>query len=471
MLDGGHVRPVLYALLNVGSATGIVFANKAVLTTFGFHFIYALTFIHTLTTLVGMRVFCACGIFEHRKLAPLSIAPLAGAYVGYVVLNNLSLRLNTVGAPLQILVLGSSFSLPIKLCGRQVGFYQVSKIAVAPVVLTAEAIFFGKRATKKVGPAPVGQYPSPAALSSRQQSSNYPAPRMMKTTFARMCTLLATPLHPVQVVAAIAVVCLGVALSTITDSQMGSNMLGLGVGAGAIVSTAAYQIWAGSTQKELGANSFQLLHQYSPIALAFLGILVPCLEPMGLKDPNPDTLLGFPYSPASLIAIAVSALLGLAVSLSTFLVIGATSSLTYGLIPLKCIMAWCILPSWVDRWHRRQWCKAQQRCTSVMQSGCATPRWTLDIGGWAENRWTSSRYTLVTSQDATYVIVMVSLSGAVHLSQIKCGLLCCRYNVVGHVKTVIILAGGCLFFGDDMPLKKLAGINVAMFGIIWYTQV
>ena len=43
--------------------------------------------------------------------------------------------------------------------------------------------------------------------------------------------------------------------------------------------------------------------------------------------------------------------------------------------------------------------------------------------------------------------------------------------MVGHVKTVIILAGGCLFFGDDMPLKKLAGINVAMFGIIWYTQV
>ena len=31
------------------------------------------------------------------------------------------------------------------------------------------------------------------------------------------------------------------------------------------------------------------------------------------------------------------------------------------------------------------------------------------------------------------------------------------YNVVGHIKTVIILAGGCLFFGDEMPPKKLAG--------------
>jgi solute carrier family 35 protein E3 len=45
------------------------------------------------------------------------------------------------------------------------------------------------------------------------------------------------------------------------------------------------------------------------------------------------------------------------------------------------------------------------------------------------------------------------------------------YNVVGHVKTVIILTGGCLFFGDEMPPKKLAGISIAMVGIVWYSQV
>lgn len=39
------------------------------------------------------------------------------------------------------------------------------------------------------------------------------------------------------------------------------------------------------------------------------------------------------------------------------------------------------------------------------------------------------------------------------------------------MKTVIILMGGCLFFGDEMPLKKLAGISVAMCGIVWYSQV
>lgn len=45
------------------------------------------------------------------------------------------------------------------------------------------------------------------------------------------------------------------------------------------------------------------------------------------------------------------------------------------------------------------------------------------------------------------------------------------YNVVGHIKTVIILMGGCMFFGDEMPLKKLAGISIAMLGIMWYSQV
>jgi len=51
----------------VVSASGIVFANKAVMTTFGFKFIYALTLIHTLCTLVGMQIFC-CAVSSHRSI-------------------------------------------------------------------------------------------------------------------------------------------------------------------------------------------------------------------------------------------------------------------------------------------------------------------------------------------------------------------------------------------------------------------
>ena len=42
------------------------------------------------------------------------------------------------------------------------------------------------------------------------------------------------------------------------------------------------------------------------------------------------------------------------------------------------------------------------------------------------------------------------------------------YNVVGHIKTVLILSGGVVFFGDSMPTKELGGILVAMLGIVWW---
>ncbi len=182
-------------------------------------------------------------------------------------------------------------------------------------------------------------------------------------------------LPPVRIIASVLVVCAGIGVATVTDSQMASNVLGIAVGVGATVMTALYQIWAGSKQKELKASSMQLLHAYTPQAALMLGILVPLCEPMGFSAAHrtKGTLLGYHLTPASAAAILLSAVLGLLVSLSTFLVIGATSSLTY--------------------------------------------------------------------------------------------------NVVGHLKTVIILTGGCMFFGDTMPAKKFAGVCIAMLGIIWYTQM
>ncbi len=56
------------------------------------------------------------------------------------------------------------------------------------------------------------------------------------------------------------------------------------------------------------------------------------------------------------------------------------------------------------------------------------------------------------------------------LAQVIGGTSSLTYNVVGHIKTVIILTGGCLFFGDEMPLKKFLGIATAMMGIVWYSQ-
>ncbi|KAL3146994.1 hypothetical protein ABBQ38_014961 [Trebouxia sp. C0009 RCD-2024] len=296
------IKPALYGTLNIAAATGIVFANKAVLSVYGFEFATALTLLHTLTTVLGMLLFCQLGMFTPKKVPTLQVAPLAAAYVGYVVLNNLSLKLNTVG------------------------FYQISKICIMPTLIGIEMALFGK-------------YPNHKTLM------------------------------------AVALVCFGVALATVTDAGLTTNSLGLLVGVSAILVTAMYQVWAGSKQKELQTGSMQLLHQYTPLAACMLAVLVPILEPIGLFDQTPDahTLRGYTYSISSVTAIAISSVLGLLVSLSTFLVIGATSSLTY--------------------------------------------------------------------------------------------------NIVGHLKTVTILTGGCLIFGDTMSVSKLSGVAVAMAGIAWYSQM
>lgn len=40
---------------------------------------------------------------------------------------------------------------------------------------------------------------------------------------------------------------------------------------------------------------------------------------------------------------------------------------------------------------------------------------------------------------------------------------------MGHLKTVIILAGGFVLFDESMPPKKLLGVLCALAGIIWYS--
>lgn len=76
---------------------GIVFANKLVFTTYGFHFTCALTWIHTMVTLVGMHFCLHAGMFETKRLPRSKLLPLAASYVAYIVLCNLSLKMNTVG--------------------------------------------------------------------------------------------------------------------------------------------------------------------------------------------------------------------------------------------------------------------------------------------------------------------------------------------------------------------------------------
>jgi solute carrier family 35 protein E3 len=201
---------------------------------------------------------------------------------------------------------------------------QISKIAITPVIVCIEWLFYSKSASPKV-------------------------------------------------LASIVVLLAGIALATVTDSQVASQPVGMLVAGVNVVVTGLYQVWAGTKQKELGLNGLQLLHQVSPSSVLLLALLIPCLEPVGWSNPTPDTILGYHLTPAAGFWIVVSSALGLVVTLSTFLFIGATSSLTY--------------------------------------------------------------------------------------------------NVIGHMKTVLIVTGGVLLFGDTMGIQKLIGLLVAMSGIVWYSQI
>ena len=62
------VKPAAYGSLNIFAATSIVFANKAVLSVYGFGFTTALTLLHTLTTVAGMAALSQLGLFAPKRV-------------------------------------------------------------------------------------------------------------------------------------------------------------------------------------------------------------------------------------------------------------------------------------------------------------------------------------------------------------------------------------------------------------------
>jgi len=246
-----------YLLTNLVSASAIVFANKTVLSVLNFDLPVTLTCIHTIATLLVSRVLCAISVIPRKPLPTRAKIALAGTFTGYIVLCNLSLALNTVG------------------------FYQLSKIAVAPTVLLIEAV-------------------------ARRQA---PEPKIS------ICLI---------------VVCLGIALATLFDTQIVTGLPGLLVGILSVIVSALYGVWIGSMTKAYDVTAMQLLEQYLPCASMMMIMCVP-LESIvsGLSSPRGVTLLSFPWTARTVIVVGVSAVLGVMVTFSTFVVIGHTSPLTY----------------------------------------------------------------------------------------------------------------------------------------------
>lgn len=126
----------------------------------------------------------------------------------------------------------------------------------------------------------------------------------------------------------------GVAMATVTDVDVG--LVGLLIGMAAVLGASQQQILIGKMQKQLKASANQLLVAYTPFVVV---MLVTC-TPIDLQLPE-NTGQGYAaYSKwnnnhgctAAYCTILLSACLGLTVSMSTFLLIGATSPLTYNIV-------------------------------------------------------------------------------------------------------------------------------------------
>jgi len=79
-------------------ACSIVFANKFVFKVLKFQFVYMLTLLHVLTTVMGMRLFAYLGFYKPKRLPLWPMLAISAAFVGYIVGWNLALEVTLLSA-------------------------------------------------------------------------------------------------------------------------------------------------------------------------------------------------------------------------------------------------------------------------------------------------------------------------------------------------------------------------------------
>ena len=173
---------------------------------------------------------------------PWQVLPLAGAFVGYIVLWNICLRVNSVV------------------------FYQLSKIMITPGVVILQAILFrmvrsfGTQKYRLDCTAATGHQCSTTSTACQSQGlapalvalscSEAAVPAVQHSVAA--ATVAAPPCTSakqagLQVpskaeLAAVAVLCVGVGLATVSGGELDANTIGVGIAVAAILVTSIYQV-------------------------------------------------------------------------------------------------------------------------------------------------------------------------------------------------------------------------------------
>lgn len=259
--------------MNVISSVGIIMANKEVMSTAGYDFRFATTltgFHFTVTALVGF-VSNATG-FSTAKEVPL------WELLWFSIVANMS-------------IVGMNLSLML----NSVGFYQISKLSMIPVVCVLEWILHNKNYTKEVK-------------------------------------------------AAVFVVVIGVGVCTVTDVHV--NLKGFLCAVVAVLCTSLQQISIGSLQKKYSIGSFDLLSKTAPIQAASLLVFGPFID----YYLNGRNLLNYQFSYGAIFFILLSCTLAVFCNLSQYLCIGRFSAVSFqvlGHMKTVCvlILGWVLFDS------------------------------------------------------------------------------------------------------------------------------
>lgn len=118
-------------------------------------------------------------------------------------------------------------------------------------------------------------------------------------------------------------VCVGVIIATETNLSM--TVAGLISGLLGVISSSIYQIWVETKQHDFQCSPAQLLYYQAPISFFILVPVIVATEPIG-------EIITFPFTPGLVAGILGSSVLAFLVNLSTYIVIGKTSPVTYNMV-------------------------------------------------------------------------------------------------------------------------------------------
>ncbi|CAN1811901.1 UDP-rhamnose/UDP-galactose transporter 2 [Linum perenne] len=238
--------------MNVISSVGIIMANKQLMSSSGYGFAFATTltgFHFAVTALVGM-VSNATGLSASKHVPMWELLWFSIVANMSITGMNLSLMLNSVG------------------------FYQISKLSMIPVVCVMEWILHSKQYSKEV------------KLS-------------------------------------VMVVVVGVGVCTVTDVKV--NAKGFICACVAVLCTSLQQITIGSLQKKYSVGSFELLSKTAPIQAVSLLVLGPFID----YYLNGKFITNYKMTTGATLFILLSCSLAVFCNMSQYLCIGRFSAVSF----------------------------------------------------------------------------------------------------------------------------------------------